>query len=337
MQLLKYLLSGSLGFLFMFFLVQCKADQPKEIVQSKRDSALEQLTSLIMKSPEEASLFYDRGQFYYQAEDYDKSIADLKKAISLDSLQPQAYHLLSDVYMDYYRSKDALQIMEEAGELFPKRIATLLKLSETQLILKQNEHSLLTVAQILTLEPQNAEAHFMTGLNFRAIGEIDRAIAAFQRATEIDPKLTDAWLIAADLMDQKGMALAEEYYDAATRVDPDNPSTWHSKAFYLQNNGQEKEALALYRKINLIDKNYTDAYLNPGILYMTMDSLGPAKEQFTIMSKIVPQNHLPYYYLGLIFEAEENFSKSRMNLENCLNLKPDFSKAKVALDRISTS
>ena len=169
----------------------------------------------------------------------------MKAAITLDSLVPEYYHLLSNAYMDYFRSRDALNTMVDAAERFPKRIPTLLKLSETQLILKQNEESLFTVAKILTIEPDNAEGHFMKGMNFRAIGETDRAIAAFQTVTELDPEILDAWLLIGDLFEQKGLPIAKEFYEAATRIAPDNINVWHSLAYYLQNNGEDQGALDL--------------------------------------------------------------------------------------------
>lgn len=284
-----------------------------------------------------AELYFQRAELSYKKGAYDEAIADLEKSISMDSLNPAAYHLLSDTYMDYYRSKDALMTMIRASERFPERIPTLLKLSETQLILKLNESSLLTVAQIFTLDPEHPEGHFMKGMNFRALGETDKAINAFQKVTELDPEMVDAWLIAGDLLDSKGLDIALDYYNAAINVEPENVGAWHSKAFYLQNKGKDNEAIEIYKKINVIDKNYTDAYLNTGILYITMDSLDQAMEQFNIMASIKPQNHLPYYYKGLIYEEQGDIGAARTELQNCLNLKSDFVKAKQAMNNLSAS
>lgn len=318
--------------------IQCTPDKTATKQVATGDSAIDKLGRLIEEDPENHTLLYDRAQLNYKASHFDEAIEDLSAAIKTDSLVPQYYHLLSDVYMDYYRSKDALLIMTEAGELFPKRIPTLLKLSETQLILKQNEESLLTVARILTLEPNNTEGHFMTGMNFRAMGETDRAIAAFQRATAQDPELLEAWLIIGELFESKKDPRALEYYDTAINLAPDNPSTWHSKAFYLQNNGKDDEAIAIYKKIaGQVDKSYLDAYLNAGILYLTKDSIDQALDQFDIMAQIKPQDYRPYFYRGLCYEAMGNIGAARADFQNCLNLNPDFSRAKQAMDNLSNS
>ena len=57
-----------------------------------------------------------------------------------------------------------------------------------------------------------------------------------------------------------------QFYIQIHNVNPNNIAAWHSKAFYLQNNGKVKEAIELYKKINHLDRHYLDAYLNAGIL-----------------------------------------------------------------------
>lgn len=311
----------------------CSCNSDKSHAKKISNEA-DEISAEIEKDLGNAELYFQRAQMHYNDSAYDKAITDLEKAISLDSLQPQYYHLLSDTYMDYYRSKEALVIMSRAVTRFPQRIPTLLKLSETQLILKLNDSSLETVAKILRIDPDHPEGHFMKGMNFRAMGEIDLAINAFQTATELNPELIDAWIIAGDLFFEKGLPIALDYYDAALRVDPENTTALHSKAYYLQNNTRDNDAIQLYKKINLIDKNYLDAYLNAGILYMTMDSLEEAKEQFNIMASVEPTNHLPYFYRGLIYEAQGDMDAARKDLQNSVNLNGEFPKAKLALSRV---
>lgn len=323
--------------LWSLSIVSCKSDSKSAISVESGDKALEKLSSEIDNKPNDHTLLYERAKYQYQQKQYDPVIKDMNTAIAIDSMVPEYYHLLSNAYMDYFRSRDALNTMIDAGEQFPKRIPTLLKLSETQLILKQNEESLFTVARILTVDPDNAEGHFMKGMNFRAMGDVDRAIAAFQTVTELDPEIIDAWLLIGDLFEQKGMPIAKEYFEAATRVEPDNPNVWHSLAFYLQNNNDDEGAIKIYRKINLIDKNYTDAYLNAGIVLLSNDKLDEAMEQFEILAKIQPQNHFAYYYRGLIHEQQGNIAAAKSDFQTSINLKADYSDAKKALINLESA
>jgi len=313
----------------------CKTETSSIQPEKKTGSLeLDRLNIAISKDTLDHSLLFERAKLYYENSYYDGAIMDMVKAIEYERNNPNYYHLLCDVYLDYYKSKDALLTIERCVELFPKRIPSLLKLSETQLILKQYENSLATTSRILTIDPQTAEAYFMMGMNLKSVPDIERAKVAFRKATEIDPELVDAWLILGQIYESENDTRALDYYEAATNVDSDNPATWHSKAYYLQNNGKEDEALTIYRKINLIDKNYAEAYLNAGILYLEKDSIKQAYDQFDILINISPTNHLAHFYRGICNEIVDEIELAKQDYITTLRLNPRFTKAQKALESL---
>ncbi|MDF1694413.1 MAG: tetratricopeptide repeat protein [Saprospiraceae bacterium] len=324
-------------FILSLVLFSCKGKEAQQEGPALTgDSIIDQLTLSLEKAPDDISLLYQRASAYYDKEEFEASISDLEKAMQIDSLKPEIYHLLADNYLDYYRSREALDMMEEAVRLFPDRIPSLLKLSEMQLILNQYENSVFTVNEILRLSPQNSEAYFMLGMNFRAMKDIDRAINSFQTAVENDPELVDAWLILGELHDQKGSKDAIKFYDNALSVAPDKPEVLHSKAFYLQNNDDIAGALDLYKQIILSSPNYTDAYLNSGILYMEQDSLDLAFEQMNLLADVQPQNPMAYYYRSMIHSAYGNYEAAAIDLQNSLNINPDFKEAEEMLKEVQS-
>lgn len=328
-----------IGFLLLLLIsiisVSCGGKEAKKpTIKLTGDTQVDQLNQQLEKAPDNIDLLYQRASIYYDKDEFEASIQDLEKAMSIDSLQPQIYHLLADNYLDYFRSREALDVMEKASRLFPERIPTLLKLSEMQMILNQNENSIFTVNEILRQSPQNNEAFFMLGMNFRAMGDIDRAINSFQTAVENDPEMVDAWIILGELHEQQGSKDAIKFFDNALNVAPDKPEVLHSKAFYLQNHGDISGALELYRQINLKTPSYTDAYLNAGLIYLDQDSLELAFEQMNILAGVEPQNPLPYYYRGLIHNAYGNYEAAAIDLQNSLNISPDFPAAKELLVKV---
>lgn len=322
-------------FFISAFIISCGGKEPQKTeLQPTGDSLVDQLTEKLQKTPDDIDLLYQRASIYYEKEEFEASIQDLEKAMSIDSLQPEIYHLLADNYMDYYRSREAMDVMERVVRLFPERIPSLLKLSEIQMILNQYENSIFTVNEILRISPQNNEAYFMLGMNFRAMGNIDRAINSFQTAVENDPEMTDAWLILGDLHDKKGSKDAIKFYENAINVSPDKPEPLHSKAFYLQNHNDIPGALEIYKDIIIKNPNYTDAYLNSGILYMEMDSLDRAFEQMNLLAGVQPQNPMAYYYRGLIHEAYGNYEAAALDFQNSLNISPNFEQAQLMLTEV---
>ncbi len=329
---MKKIYKVSIMVLLSMVIIACGGEKKKaKGPVSTGDNLVDQLTEQINADPNNPELLYQRANTLHEKEEYEASIRDLTKAMSLDSLQPKYYHLLSDSYMDYFKSRKALDVMEEAGRLFNERIPTLLKLSETQMLLSQYENSVFTVNEILRLDPQNNEAYFMLGMNFRAMGQTNKAINSFQTAVENDPEMVDAWLILGELHEKNGSGDPMKYYRNALMVSPDNPQVLHSMAFHLQNNGDIPGAIKLYKEISVKNRQYTDAYINAGILYIEQDSLEQAFEQMNILAGVQPENPFAYYYRGVIHKAYGNYESAEIDLQNAVNLQPLFTQAKEEL------
>ncbi|MBK8489852.1 MAG: tetratricopeptide repeat protein [Saprospirales bacterium] len=299
------------------------------------DPSISQLNLLLEKTPNDPELYYQRAKIYYDLDGYDEAIQDVQKALSFDSVNVNYLHLLADVYLDYYQSFRALKTMEKAAGLHPQHIPTLLKLSEFQLILKQPEQALKTLEKIRAIDPQNAEMFYMGGLVFEDQGETDKAIGSFQSAVEIDPELIEGWINLGKLWASKKEPIAIQFFDNALRVDSTNVVALHEKAYYLSNTLNDLEgALALYKKIIVSHPQYAEAYFNAGLLYLDMDSIDRATQQFDLNIKVDPTFPQAYYYRGLCAEMKGDAESAVKDYEAALNLAPDYDKAREALDKL---
>ncbi|MFK7933084.1 MAG: tetratricopeptide repeat protein [Saprospiraceae bacterium] len=297
--------------------------------------AIDGLTKQIAATPNDAGLYGARGQLFYDNEGFDEAIADLTKAIRLDSTNADYYHVLADVYLDYSRSRLALKTMEAAGKQFPQRIPTLLKLSEFQLILQKSNESLKTVDRILKIDPQSGDAFFLMGMNFKEKKDIERAINSFQTAVENDPDLVDAWLNLGRLFAERNNPIAEQYFNSALRVDSTSIEALHSKAFYLGNTKDDLDgALDLYRKIAIIDPHYEEAYFNSGLLLLDKNDVPEARKQFDLTVKSSPTHIRGYYYRGLAAELAGDTEAAKADYQQALQMYPEYEEAQNRLDNL---
>lgn len=298
------------------------------------NAALDKLNAQIEKSPRNAELYYARAEEFFNLEGFDEAIADLNKAISIDSTKADYYHLLADAYLDYFKSFKALKTMETAASRFPQRIPTLLKLAEFQMILKLHEESMRSIDRVLKIDPQNAEAFFMFGMNFKQTGDTARAINSFQTAVENDPDLVDAWINLGQLHASLGNSIAERYFQTATRIDPKNIEALHAQGYYLQSIGDLKASLAVFRKINRIDPEYAEGYFNAGLLLMDMDSIPSAYEKFDAAIKASPVHIQAFFYRGVAAEIMGKTAQAKADYAQALKLSPDYGKAREGLERV---
>ncbi len=317
------------------FLFSCKSGNPKtNEVALTGDPAINELTEAIRKSPDDPELYLRRSELFYEQEAYDQAIEDLARVLKLDSTNLRAQHLLADVYLDDYQSALALAVLTRASNLNPDSIGTKLKLSEFQLILKQYDQALQTLADIMKINPGNPEALFMLGMVYRDQGKTDLAIGAFQSAVERNPDMSEAWVILGDLMDRTNNPLAIQYFDNAIRVDPDNVAAWHAKAYYLQNNDKIDEALEIYQKIHSMDAQYPEAYLNSAILLIYKDSLDAAMKELIILEKVEPTNPATWFYKGKIYQFKGQKDLAKAAFEQALKLDDKYDQARDALNEL---
>ena len=298
------------------------------------DPSIDGLTEAIKATPNDPNLYLKRSEIFYEREAYDQAIQDLAQVMKLDSTNLKAHHLLEDVYMDSYQSARALQTMQRVVMLYPDSINTKLKLSEFQLILKQYDAALSTIADIMEIRPGDPEALFMLGMIYRDQGKTDLAIGAFQSAVERNPDMSEAWVILGDLMDRTHNPLASQYFDNAVRVAPNNVAAWHAKAYFLQNNDKIDEALEIYKHIHSLDAQYPEAYLNAGILLMVKDSLDAALREINILGEIDPANPAAWFYKGKIYHLKGQNDEAKTAYEQALRLDPDYGQAQDGLQEV---
>jgi len=323
--------------LFLIIFSSCKQPEnstPKTQI-SENQRAISKLNESLEQNSADKDNLYKRAKLHFDEKTFDKALTDINAAIQLDSINIKYHHLLADINLNYYRSKEALEALRKMAIFHPEDIPTKLKLIEFLIILKQNEEALAEIDGVIKLDPNNAQAYFLLGLIFRAEGDEERALNSLQRSVELDADLTDGWIILGNIYELKKDPIALQYYSNAVNSDDKNIFALHSKAFYLQNNGEVQKAINLYNQLLDIDPKYQDAHLNKAILHIEQDSVKLAKTEFENFRDLSPENPIPYFYLGVIAEIEKDLPTARALYQKTLEVNPEYLRATQALNRLN--
>lgn len=298
--------------------------QNSEQQESEFTPYIDSLTQAIKDTPEKAMLYAQRGEAFYEMENYDAAIKDLSQALELDKDVPDFYRILANVYLDYYKSKEAIDILREGVERFPTNVPLILKLSEFQMITKQHGASIQTATSILEFDNLNSEAYFMLGVNYKMIGDTTKAINSFQTAVEQDPDLIDGFLELGLLFEKQGKGeLALQYFNNALDVDPFNIPALYAKGMYYTDRRMDNQAIETFKKINTIDREYADPYVNIGIIYLEHDSIQAAYNNFSIATSVEPTMAKAFYYKALTAEILGDKIVAIEDYKNARNLDQD--------------
>lgn len=278
--------------------------------------------------------YYQRALEYMKVQRYGDAITDLKAAIHLDTNNMAYYHALSDSYLENMESRKALETIKLYSNMFPDNIDNLKKMARFQYIFKQFDNSVLTLNEIIRRNNTDPDAFFLLGLNFRDMGDFDRAINALKTAVENDAEMVDGWIILGELHEKSDPKMAEIYFKNAMDVSKGSPHAKHAYAYFLQNSDRIEEAITLYKEMHVDAPDYIPAYLNAGILFMENDSLDRAIEEFSIIIGRVPQDDGGYIYRSEAYTLKGDFEAALADANTALRLNDKSTKAIRLKDKI---
>ncbi len=331
------------GCLFLLLMVSsffsCKPDTANKPVSAPEVVAqipqIDKLDQQIADNPKDPNLYFNRAKVYFKNEGYDEAIQDMAYAMQLDSANIEYHHFLTDIYLKYPKSYQALLTMQRVVALHPQDVPSLQKLAHLHLILQQHQEAMNALDRALKVDPQNASSYFLRGLTLEELGKEEEAIKAYRFSTELDADMIDAWIILGQIYQRREDPTAIQFFNNAIRVDTTNIFALHTKANYLQQTGATQEAIDEYRKIILLDPGYSDAHFNTGLAYLELDSTQLAYKSFDLVIKTDPANAQAYYYRGLTGELIGKLNQAKQDFEYTLNMDPDFQPARESLNRVS--
>jgi len=322
----------------LLLITACWSDSPPPTEEAPTRVAqipqIDKLNTMIEGDASNPELYFKRAQVYFKNEGYDEAIQDMASAMRFDSTNIIYHHFLTDIYLQYPKSYQALLTMQRVIALHPDDVPSLQKLSHLHIVLQQHQESLNTLDRALKVDPQNASTYFLRGLTLQELDREDEAIKAYRFSTELDSDMIDAWIILGQIYQKREDPTAIQFFDNAVRVDTTNVFALHTKANYLQQIGKTEEAIQMYRKIIQYDSGYTDAYFNTGLAYLEIDSTELAYQSFNITIKTDPLNAQAYYYRGLTAELIGKLNQAKRDFEQTLTMDPSFEPAKESLTRV---
>jgi len=297
--------------------------------------AIADISQRIEDEPDNAELYAMRGRLFYDEEQYEAAASDLTNATRLDSLNVAYYHLLADAYFDGNQSKPALETLQKVVDRDSTLINTLLKLGEMQMIVRQHEASLETIALVFNQDRRHPEAFYLGGLNFEQMGDTARAINAFQTTVEENPDHIDAYRKLARHFDGKKNKIALDYFDNALRIDSTDMEALMGKGWYFHQRNQFEAAKKYYEKAAGFHAMEPGVHFDNGILHLEMKDPETAYKKFDLAINLEPQYGMAYYYRAL---ASERMGKA-LNVvvndyEQAAALMPDPQRAVAALERL---
>ena len=134
-----------------------------------------------------------------------------------------------------------------------------------------------------------APAYTNRGIAYEKKGEVDRAIADYNKAIKLSPKLAAAYYNRGLAYEKKGesdRAIAD--YNKAIALDPNDAAAYNNLGIVYGRKGEVDRAIADFTKAIKLSPNFALAYSNRGLAYWTKGDKDQAIADFRKALEIDP-------------------------------------------------
>jgi len=179
--------------------------------------------------PAEQTIHRQRGERYLAEDKYPEAIIELKNATKANPRDAHAFYALATAHLKHGTGEalqEAFFALRKCVELDPHRHEAQLKLSEIYFSInvdgtRRFDQALQHAELVLQDDATNVDAYVLAGWAHVSNGARDKAIAALEKARELDPTRHSTYIALAALYQLgKDLSAAERLYTAASKVDP---------------------------------------------------------------------------------------------------------------------
>ena len=185
----------------------------------------------------------------------------------------------------------------------------------------------------IELNPRYAHAYTNRGRAKRVKGNLDGALADYDRAIELDPDDVRAYCnrgFAKWTMGHLDDALAD--YDRAIELDPNDARVYNLRGFTKRTMGDLDGALADYNRAIKTDPKFAIAYAGRGFVKRMKGNLDGATADYDRALELDPKDVDAYYGRGVARYDKRDWSNALLEFRKASTLKPTVSKLETLQD-----
>ena len=166
-------------------------------------------------------------------------------------------------------------------------------------------------------EKMSASEYYNYGLEHIKKGGFDEAIAAWERALELEPTMTNAYeKLAKAYYTQGKFTKAGEIYRKELTLKPDDPMIYFSLGVVYRMNEQFEDAVKMQTQALSLNPKLASAYNELGLTYCKQKRLDEAVTAHKTALELDPKLGTAHNYLGVVYllkgmsaEADAEFNE----------------------------
>ncbi|MDD2386130.1 MAG: tetratricopeptide repeat protein [Bacteroidales bacterium] len=320
---------------FVFACNNSSKDNKANQALADTTETIESLTAKIRENPENAQLFVRRAYMQIENDNLSEAVNDFEIAIRVDSLMPDVYNELCDLYLLQGESGKAKDALVKCLVLFPMNGQARLKLAQIYFYVEMYKEAMHEILNLETNKLQSSESYFVKGLVLNETEAYDEAVKALRKSIEYDNENWQAYNLLGMIYYRQDDPLGVEYFISAIRLFPNNLEIRFNAGLVFQHFNLFDKALEEYDYVISADSNYYQAYFNKGYVHINgTGNYESAVKNLTAAIKIDSTAHKAWYNRGVAYEMMGKLKLAELDYRKALEVLPNYELAVNALNDV---
>ena len=302
------------------------------LAQNHPDEAEDVLHKLKASLPDNPEAFRSVGEFYMWRNDLPKATAEFEALYKEHPEDTETVKTYIDLLLLSSRKEEARKVNEEILKKTPEDVDA--QIVKASLLYQDNKFNdaLQLLEAALKADPDNARAHYMLGVTFNAMGNLERAQSEWVQSARLNPDFVDTHNVLAAVGVTKGdYKLLLEHAEHLVRLQPYSPAGYILRATAEATLNRQKDAeVDLQRAIAVAPDNST-AYTKYGVLRILQKKYPEAAKYFETALTKNPNDTEAMQGLVMLFMHDKATDKAVARLQQQITLAPDNSRYQVML------
>ncbi|NGM61836.1 tetratricopeptide repeat protein [Sphingobacterium sp. SGG-5] len=236
-------------------------------------SAYSSFSTALEYMPGDTTLIYYSGLAAIQNQDYKNGIEKYKQLIDRKDFSSHKIVMvdLPKLYLSMKDTASAIEYAAKAVEAYPEDKGAAVQNIELNLIVGNNEQVLSNIQSQIAKDPQNKNLYYYLGIAESANNNSSNALAAYNKAIELDPNYADANLNA-------GVVLMNQVRDELNELNSSNVTATVQNAKLKELKEKLKPVEAFFTKVIEVEPANTSALRGLKQYYDFVENEAKSKE-----------------------------------------------------------
>lgn len=270
--------------------------------------------------PTDADALFSRALARYKAGQYEQSIEDLRRLLSVPSRETGSIFYRQSPY-----GGGTNQIITMQGKI---RDYVLNYIGLAEMEMKHYDRAIHYFDSAIALNPRDADYYVHRGLTRERQGDLAAAEKNYTKALNINPDHAIALHNKGVLESRKGNASnAEEQLTASIERNPRLPYAYQERGYYRLNRGDLQGALADYNKAISIDKTDAENWLNRGIVREKLKDVDGAIDDYSAALELEPEYEKAWLSRGNALSKQGKYEEAIEDYTVAIFYHPEYGQA----------